>query len=489
MRLSRYIQKREVAPGIIGMYNPFGHEVSFLPVQQHKAIEEHRFYDVAPQILSDLSARKFIVEEGFENTILDQYRPGEEGIREMWLILAQSCNMSCQYCVVEGNVEDPERRVYGGRRELRMIADHPEKASTDMMSPEIAEAAVHKFSRFLHESRPLTPRVTLYGGEPLLNIQTIMHVVPLIRDISYPGQPRPNPVQVLVITNGQIYEEELTTFFRKHSVSVSISLDGMKHHHDAVRVNHAGRGTFDQAVKSLKRYQAAGLRTGICTTIGTHNVNHLPEIADYFAKEFNVPVEFEVPFDIPMNGGNKFYLPMKDAAAKALEAYTRLREKGLIEGLAIRRMIQVARGEFHHRDCSAVGGQWVVAPDGMIGPCHSLVGERTYFSGDVRKDDCDPFTQETFREWWKRMPINMPDCHGCSAIAICGGGCPYNALIKRGSIWEKDPQQCEYMHELIDWLIGDMWERYITVQSKRGNYQDHFTEHELVGLSSRNFSF
>jgi uncharacterized protein len=54
----------------------------------------------------------------------------------------------------------------------------------------------------------------------------------------------------------------------------------------------------------------------------------------------------------------------------------------------------------------------------------------------------------------------MSGCKGCSAIGICGGGCPYNALIKKDSIWEKDPQQCSYMHAFIDWFIDDCWRRY-----------------------------
>ena len=460
MRLSRYIQKREVEAGVVGAYSPFGHEVTFLSSEQWKAIDNGQFYKIDKRILDDLYNRRFLVTDNFEANILNQYRPGEEGIREMWLIIQQSCNMSCQYCVVEGNVEDPDRRrPHKVNRELPMMSAKM-RESVDSMPPQVAEAAIRKFGKFLSESRPANPRVTLYGGEPLLNIQTIRHAVPLIRDIQYPGQNRPNPVQILVITNGQIYDESLTQFFAENRVSVSVSLDGMKHHHDAVRVTHSGKGTFDQAVASLKRYKAAGLNVGVCTTIGKHNVNDLPEIADFFADNLGVSVEFQVPFQIPYSGGNEYYLPMKDAAAKSLEAFARLRSKGFIEGLTMRRLIQVARGEFHHRDCSAVGGQWVVSPEGMVGPCHTLVGERKFFSGDVSDETGDPFALDVFKEWWGRMPINMPDCHGCPAIAICGGGCPYNALVTTGSIWNKDPQQCDYMYELINWLIDDMWKRY-----------------------------
>ena len=492
MRLSRYLKSAAVDPGVVGVYSPFGHEFTFLPRRDWDALEAGDWGILPPAVLHDLRRRRFLVEEGFEDHILDEYRPGDEAIREMWLIMAQGCNMACQYCVVEGNVADPKRRAVGGHHAAtahdRPAATAPAKpalptlpvlgqaptptaaapsaaggraeAGRDMMSPEVAEAAVAKFERYLQESRPPFPRVTLYGGEPLLNPRTIRHVVPLIRRITFPGANRPEPVQILVITNGQIYNEGLTALFRENRVSVSVSLDGMRHHHDAQRVTHDGAGTFDKAVASLRRYQAAGLQVGICTTIGTHNAEDLPEIAAFFADEFAVPVEFQVPFNIPYAGGNQSYLPMVQAAPKAMRAYEILRERGLLEGLAGRRLTQIAQGIFHHRDCSAVGGQWVVAPDGMIGPCHSLVGERVNFGGDVRDDACHPQNQPQFREWWRRMPINMPDSHGCPAIAICGGGCPYNALIHRGSIWAKDPQQCDYMDFMLEWLIKDMWDRY-----------------------------
>lgn len=466
MRLSRYIQSKTVAPGMIGAYHPFGHEVTFLDSGGWDALERGEWARIPGTVLNDLAQRHFLVEDGFEDSVLDAFRPPEPEMAEMWMILVQSCNMACRYCVVEGNVEAPERRKFTAPKDpAAVLAAHSAKGATrsDVMSIETADAAIDTYARLLQRSRARHPRVTLYGGEPLLNKAVIRHAVPRLRALSYPAQECPEPVQILVITNGQIYDEHLTELFREHRVSVSVSLDGMKRHHDAARVNHAGDGTYDKAARSLRRYREAGLNVAVCTTIGTHNVDNLPEIADHFADAFGVPVEFQVPFDVPYTD-NTYYSPMEEAAPKAMEAYSRLRARGMLEGLAARRLIQMARGTFHHRDCSAVGGQFVVAPDGMIGPCHSMVGEREDFEGNVRDGPVDPAGMPRFREWHRRQPVNMPECHGCAAIGICGGGCPYNAKIKSGSIWHKDPQQCGYMHYLIDWFLDDCWRRYQTPQ-------------------------
>ena len=454
MRLSNYLQSRPLLDDVVGIYSPFGHEFAYVSAADWADLAAGRLERLNPSVLSGLVTQRIVVEDGFEDVILNDYLPPQEHIREMWLVVEQACNMGCQYCVTEGNVRDPSRRVVEKRDAGTKTPEGHRRRDT--MRVEVALAAVAKFGDYLRDSRPSFPRVTLYGGEPLLNWPTVKAAIPAIRSLSYPGQLRDKPVQALVITNGLIIREEIVEFFAEHDVAVSVSIDG-QHHHDSQRVSLSGKGTFERTSKALRQYKDAGLNVGICTTVGTHNFRDLPEIVDFFATEFNCAVELQVPFEIPFNGGNRTNVRMVDAAPYAMAAFERLRERGLLEGLAGRRLHQVARGKFHHRDCSAVGGQVVVAADGSVGPCHALAGERTFFGGNVLDENSHPWDNPAFHEWSRRQPVNMPGCHGCSAIAVCGGGCPYNAHTVKGSIWEKDPQQCSYMHYLVDWLIEDVW--------------------------------
>src|SRR5690242_17835266 len=114
MRLSRYLQTRRLDGGITGVYSPFGHEFAYVEQQAWDRLQAGDLTAVAPALLSDLVERRIVVEEGFEDHILSQYLPPPEHIREMWLVVEQSCNMACQYCVTEGNVRDPGRRVPEG---------------------------------------------------------------------------------------------------------------------------------------------------------------------------------------------------------------------------------------------------------------------------------------------------------------------------------------------------------------------------------------
>ena len=141
-----------------------------------------------------------------------------------------------------------------------------------------------------------------------------------------------------------------------------------------------------------------------------------------------------------------------------MQAYAILRSHGIIEGTTYRRLRDFSLGQIHLKDCGASGSQLVVAPDGSIGPCHSLVGTRTFFEGNVQEPSCDPRHMDNFLEWARRFPLNMPMCVTCPYISLCGGGCIYNSYVSNGTIWGKDPQVCTYMKEMADWILRDLWQ-------------------------------
>lgn len=446
-RLSRYVHSHEVTPGVIGAYSPFGHQVTFMDTNIWADLKAGFLPLVPAYMLDDLVKRGFLVKDDFERNVLNTYPPPPTTIQELWLIITKACNMACSYCVVKGNIRHHAEQCDNASNAV---------ATAMLMDRNVLDSAVQMFFKHLRHDNA-TPRVVLYGGEPLLNKSLIGYAVMRIRETEKRSFPRQRPIQILVITNGSVYDSALTNLFKEYRVSVSVSIDGMKHHHDSARRTPEGEETFDRVCQSLRNYMDAGLNTGICTTIGTHNVDDLPDIAEFFSATFGIPVQFQVPYEVPLANGNPSYVPMRDAAAATLEAFDRFRSRGIVEGLTMRRFSLFSQGAFHHFDCQAVGGQIVVSPEGKIGPCHSLVGDPRHFIGDVRDADCTPFGQSIFEQWWRRMPINMQECQDCPAIALCGGGCPYNALMDTGSIWRKDPQQCEYMKILIDWLLQDSW--------------------------------
>lgn len=447
--LSSYVYRSHINELITGLYHPFGHEVAFIPAELENDLADGQFHKLPGGVVQDLVTRNFIVPEGWDATALSQVSvPPIQGFFSLWLLMVKTCNMACRYCVVEA--EDQTKKA-ALERSLRH--------SGTKMTLEVADRAIEVFRQSLERHRQPFAKATIYGGEPLLNRPTVAHTAKKLREMTWEGQT--NNLEILCFTNGMIYDPKITDVFKENDVTVGLSIDGLKSHNDTARPRLDGSGTFDRIIESLKRYQDAGIRVGLSCTIGKHNKDDLAEIAEFFADELGASAfQLQTPIDVPDNG-NPLYVNMGDAAKSAWEAFKVMRSRGGEEGLAMRRLMPFMKGEFHHRDCAAVGGELVVSPDGTLGPCHNAtIGGEQYFNGNVLDENCQPEVQSNFIEWHARMPVNMPGCHGCSFIGLCGGGCPYNALINKGSIWEKDPQQCYYMKNFVDGLLEDCWDRY-----------------------------
>jgi len=354
----------------------------------------------------------------------------------MYLVTTLECNFACKYCAVVKNIDESSGNM-------------------DRMSPDVASLAVDLFQRHLQRVQPRDVRVTFYGGEPMLNREVMFHTIPKIRTMSFTGQTV--PVEIVMITNGYLYDAGLAESFKRNSVGVCVSIDGKKQHHDAARITRSGKGTFDRVIRNYMRYKAAGLAMGISCALGSHNAFDLPEICDFFANELEAKVvEFQIPYQV-RDEDNPMFVTTTQIAERLMEAYKILHSYGILEGLACRRMTDFNNGKVHYKDCGATGSQLVVAPDGMLGPCHSLVGSRTFYAGNVADPECDPRKMRNFKEWAQRFPLNMPICKKCPFITICGGGCTYNSYVSTGSIWEKDPQVCPYVRGMIEWILRELW--------------------------------
>lgn len=438
MRLTKQIYVTDLAEGWKGIYSPFGHKFAFLDDIIWNHLNNEQYQAVDSKVLNYLTDCNILVDESFEENWRRKNNLGEEiNLNSMYLITTQKCNLGCKYCVVIENMNEK--------------SDFNQK-----MSLETGESAVSFFERHLKRTQPSDPRVTFYGGEPMLNQELIAHLVPKIKAIRYPNQSK--PVEIMMITNGYLYNPEITELFKKYDVAVSVSLDGKKEHQDVTRVTRGdSKSTFDTVIQNFRKYQQSGLPVAVSTALGSHNAFYLDEISEFYAKELKpAMVEFQIPYQVSQDS-NPLWVSTKDISRHLMRAYNILRAHNIIEGTTYRRLSDMDAGRIHYKDCGACGSQVVVAPDGMVGPCHSLVGSRTFFAGNVNDPDCDVEKLDAFRQWAGRHPLNMSQCSDCAFISLCGGGCTYNSYITTKSIWNKDPQVCEYMQHMVEWILRDIW--------------------------------
>lgn len=153
---------------------------------------------------------------------------------QLILITTEMCNMRCRYCVYSDFYAD--KKTY----------------SSKSMSKETAFRAIDLF-KSIHEEKVKRgykndPKISFYGGEPLLNFELIKSVVEYVEKIEFEN------VEYLVTTNGTIMDNAMTEFMAKNNFMVSFSLDGDENNHDRNRVFSKGKYTHEIVVNNLLKY-------------------------------------------------------------------------------------------------------------------------------------------------------------------------------------------------------------------------------------------
>jgi uncharacterized protein len=161
------------------------------------------------------------------------------------LKVAAHCNLNCEYCYVYNHADDGWRR-----RPL-------------FMSDETYDATLRAIGDYCDRHGPHSMFITFHGGEPtLIGARRFEELVE--RAERRLGD---RLAAVVLQTNGTLIDDEWVQALLAHPVGVGVSLDGPPEVHDAVRVNHAGRGSHAAVVRGIERLQAAGLAPSVLSVV------------------------------------------------------------------------------------------------------------------------------------------------------------------------------------------------------------------------------
>jgi uncharacterized protein len=398
-----------------------------------------REYSSALKLLYD--AKVIIPDEKYDDLIIGKVREQIKGpeIKIAYFILTEECNFNCSYCYIKGETPSEHKNL--------------------TMSKETARAGIETFIRLIDKEDTEQKMLILYGGEPLLNIDAIEEIVLGVKENKEKGN-LPDNTKVLLITNGSLLSKDVCIFLHDYEVQIAVSLDGDMEAHDSCRIYADGSGTYNSAMKGIKTAKEAGCAVSLSVTLSEKSL----ESFDKTISVIDSLVDKEFGFNMMTIDGPKEMELAERTTDAIIKAYEYFFPKGIIEDRIMRKVSSFNRAEIYYFDCAAAGAnQITISPEGKIGLCHVQVGSRTDFIADVKDGNFDPKTDDTFLEWNKRTPINIPQCQGCIALGICGGGCPYNARHKHGNIWELDNRFCVHAKKTLDYLI---WDVFIKMQKK-----------------------
>jgi uncharacterized protein len=329
------------------------------------------------------------------------------------------------------------------------------------MSVDTAEKALFFFIRQIKsagiDSDDNKPILIFYGGEPLLNFPVLEYVAERINELR-DAEPCIRNLEMSVITNGLLLNEERIKRLNELDVAIGISIDGFSEEANSMRVDVAGDPIFTRLLKILNLCKELNIDISLSVTLSEETIRDTQSVLDliesYGIKGFG--------FNIMMSDDN-FVLPQsynEKAAKFIIDEFIELRKRGIYEDRMMRKLKAFTKSQVYFSDCAATaGGQIVVSPDGRVGICHGCLSNKKYFITDINDAEFSAARNECFIEWSQLSPINKDECLDCSALGICGGGCPVNAMhLKDGNtIHSLDERFCVHSKMTLEFMINDLY--------------------------------
>ncbi len=170
--------------------------------------------------------------------------------------VASRCNLNCSYCYMYN------------------MGDLTYKQQPKVMSPAVTEAIMHKVKSHCIKHDINHFLFILHGGEPLLAgkeffkqfIDAKNKIIGNLINVSFTIQ-----------TNGVLLDDSWCRTLHELGIYVGISLDGTKKMNDTFRVDHKGKGSYDQIVNGLRAAQSHSELSRYLSVITVVNLVERPE--------------------------------------------------------------------------------------------------------------------------------------------------------------------------------------------------------------------
>jgi uncharacterized protein len=354
-------------------------------------------------------------------------------LKAMCLLIAEDCNLRCEYCFAEGG-------DYG-------------KGVRGLMSLDTAKTAIdflitHSYGRDNLE-------VDFFGGEPLLNWDVVKETVKYGREQE---KLHNKNFRFTITTNGVLLDDEKIDFINAEMSNVVLSLDGRKNIHDRMRISFDGEGSYDAVIDKFKKLvkKRGGKDYYIRGTFTKHNLDFSKDVLAIYNEGFT-----QISVEPVIAPADKSYAITEKELPAIFSEYEKL-SKIIINN---HRSDEPRMNFFHFsvdlwngpcvikrlRGCGCGNEYCAVSPDGTIYPCHQFSGVDRYRMGNVHHNT---FDFELKNEFASANVMTKPDCNECWAKYYCSGGCDANNYSFKGDIKTPMKLYCELQKKRLECAIA-----------------------------------
>ncbi|QUH26731.1 thioether cross-link-forming SCIFF peptide maturase [Serpentinicella alkaliphila] len=351
-------------------------------------------------------------------------------VKALCLHIAHDCNIRCQYCFAsQGNF----------------------KGERSMMSVDIGKKAIDFLLEKSGTRRNL--EVDFFGGEPLMNMDTIKEIVSYgrLKEKEYNKN-----IRFTLTTNGVLLNDENMKYINDEIHNIVLSIDGRPETNDKMRYTINGDGTYELILPKIKKM--AELRKDkhyyVRGTFTRHNKDFAEDVlhlADLGFENLSVePVVAEPHHDYAIREEDLPQIFMQyDYLADQLLKRSKTDKKfnffhfniDLNQGpCVIKRLL----------GCGAGAEYLAVTPEGELYPCHQFVGNEKFKVGNVIDVSLDTTLYNHFSE---AHVYNKEKCNECWAKFYCSGGCHANAYNFNQDIYKPYSIGCEMEKKRIECAI------------------------------------
>jgi uncharacterized protein len=345
------------------------------------------------------------------------------------------CNFACDYC------------FQGDHGDYNKFAAK--------MSLETAAKVVDWIDQRLDEVKPEKFTLTLFGGEPLLNLP----VAYLLAERCWAlCAARGIEQTISVITNGLLLTPAVVDRLLPFGLAgVKVTLDGDKDTHNRMRPLRGKQGTFDRIIENVRRI-AGKVPITIGGNFDETSWDSYPALLDFLAAQDFAPhirkINFKPVIKSPVPETPKGIIPLTvvgsndkplggtcmtsagagggkssgpcDSCGFADEKMTFLREETRNHGFVTADGVHMGPCEIHRRHAYTIG------PDGSLYACPGFTGVDTESTGHI--DGREETWRMTVAERFEHLSPQKEECGDCSYIPVCGGGCSMAAHSELGDM-------------------------------------------------------
>lgn len=376
-----------------------------------------------------MEADQLFSEDVYEPYIQD-FKERETVVKALCIHITHDCNLACKYCFAgEGE--------YHGSRAL--------------MSVETGKKALDFL--VVNSGNRTNLEVDFFGGEPLMNWETVKELVAYGRSLEKPFQKK---FRFTLTTNGVLLDETIEEFLNREMSNVVLSIDGRKQVHDSMRPTKNGKGSYDLIVPKFQHLAQSRGQTNyyVRGTYTHHNLDFSEDVLALADLGFT-----QISVEPVVAPESEDYAIREEDLPKLFDEYDRLARELLKrrqEGRPVNFfhfMIDLEGGPCVAKRLSGCGSgteYLSVTPWGDLYPCHQFVGQEQFLMGNLE----DGIVRSDIQNEFKCCNVYAkPECQDCFAKFYCSGGCAANAYLFTGKITGNYRIGCELQRKRVECAI------------------------------------